>query len=154
MLSESGARVSPVCIALYSSVICRKIGSAIIAPPSVTFCSSCPEIPVVKCGNLKRPGSSSVSLPVTLAAHEPPGEQRERDRADRDQQADELAAFLPDEDAEHEPAHPDHREDRPDEVDLPRPRVGDVVDELDLGQHDRDHDDLEPEADAPGQVAS
>ena len=35
MLSESGARDRPACIALYSSVICRKIGSAIIAPPSV-----------------------------------------------------------------------------------------------------------------------
>ena len=42
MLSESGARVNPVFSALYSSVIWRKIGSAIIAPPSVTFCSSCP----------------------------------------------------------------------------------------------------------------
>ena len=66
MLSESGARVNPVSIALYSSVICRKIGSAIIAPPSVTFCSSCPEIPVVKCGNLNRPGSSSVGFPSRL----------------------------------------------------------------------------------------
>ena len=66
MLSESGARVKPVCIALYSSVIWRKIGSAIIAPPSVMFCSICPEIPVVKCGNLNRPGSSSVGFPSRL----------------------------------------------------------------------------------------
>ena len=63
MLSESGARVNPVFMALYSRVICRKIGSAIIAPPSVTFCSICPEIPVVKCGNPKRPGSSNVGFP-------------------------------------------------------------------------------------------
>ena len=47
---------------------------------------------------------------------------------------------------------PTHREDRADHVDLPRPGVGHVVDELDLGQHDRDHDDLEPEADAPREV--
>ena len=114
MLSESGARVNPVFIALYSSVIWRKIGSAIIAPPSVTFCSSCPEIPAVKCGNLNRPGSSKRRLPRPLAPHEPVGEQRERDRSDRDQQADELAAFLPDENAEDEAAHADHREDRAD----------------------------------------
>ena len=50
MLSESGARVSPVFIALYSSVICRNSGSTIMAPPSVMFCRVCPEIPSVKCG--------------------------------------------------------------------------------------------------------
>ena len=49
-------------------------------------------------------------------------------------------------------AHADHGEDRADDVDLARPRVGHVVDELDLRQHDRDHDDLEPEADAPREV--
>ena len=145
MLSDSGASDSPACIALYSSVICRKIGSAIIAPPSVICCSICWEIPIVKCGNRNRPGSSSVSFPCALAAHEPVGEQRERDRSDRDQQPDVLASFLPDEDAEHEAAHPEHGEDRADHVDLPRPGVGHVVDELDLGEHDRDDDDLEPE---------
>ena len=66
MLSESGARVKPVFIALYSSVIWRKIGSAIIAPPSVTFCSNWPEIPVVKCGNLNSPGSINVGFPARL----------------------------------------------------------------------------------------
>ena len=47
---------------------------------------------------------------------------------------------------------PSTREDRADHVDLPRPRVGHVVDEPDLGQHDRDHDDLEAEPDTPRQV--
>ena len=49
-----------------------------------------------------------------------------------DQQTDELAALLPDENAEDDAAHPDHREERANDVDLPRPCVGDVVDELDL----------------------
>ena len=66
MLSESGARDRPASIALYSSVICRKIGSAIIAPPSVICCNICSEIPVVKCGNRNRSGSSSVSFPCRL----------------------------------------------------------------------------------------
>ena len=66
MLSESGASVRPVFIALYSSVIWRKIGSAIIAPPSVTFCSNWPEIPAVKCGNSKSPGSIKVAFPARL----------------------------------------------------------------------------------------
>ena len=91
-------------------------------------------------------------LPLPLAAHEPPGQQRERDRADRDQQPDGLASFLPHQDPEHDAAHADDGEDRADHVDLPRPGVGDVVDELDLGQHDRDDDDLEHEADPPRQV--
>ena len=106
----------------------------------------------MKCGNRNRSGSSRVGFPVSLAPHEPPGQQRERDGAERHEQSDELAAFLPDEDAEHDAAHADDGEDRADHVDLPRPRVRHVADQLDLGQHDRDDDDLEPEADAPRQV--
>ena len=63
MLSDSGARESPACIALYSSVICRKIGSAIIAPPRVICCSICWEIPIRKCGKRNRSGSSRVGFP-------------------------------------------------------------------------------------------
>ena len=37
-----------------------------------------------------------------------------RDRADSQQRADGLAALLPDEDAEHDAAHADDREDRAD----------------------------------------
>ncbi len=107
MLSESGASERPACIALYSSVICRKIGSAIIAPPKVICCSICWEMPIVKCGNLNRPGSSSVSFPRAFGvrASRPA---HERDRADDHEQHDVVAAFLPDEDAEDDAAHPQH----------------------------------------------
>ena len=63
MVSESGASDRPVSRASYSSLICRKIGSAIIAPPSVMFCSICPVIPSLKCGSANSSGSSSVTLP-------------------------------------------------------------------------------------------
>ena len=66
IVTESGAMDRPACSALYPSVICRKIGSAIIAPPSAICCSSCWEIPTVKCGNLNRSGSSSVGFPSRL----------------------------------------------------------------------------------------
>ena len=63
MLSDSGARERPACIALYSSVICKKIGSTIIAPPRVICWSICWEIPILKCGKPNRSGSSSVGFP-------------------------------------------------------------------------------------------
>ena len=63
MVSESGASDRPVCRASYSSLICRKIGSAIIAPPSVMFCNICAVIPTLKCGRRNRSGSSTVALP-------------------------------------------------------------------------------------------
>ena len=66
MLSERGARDRPACIALYSSVICRKIGSAIIAPPRVICCNICCVTPIRKCGNRNRSGSSRVSFPSRL----------------------------------------------------------------------------------------
>jgi hypothetical protein len=88
-------------------------------------------------------------LPFPLATHEPPRQDRESDGSDRDCQADVGASLLPNEDAENDPAHPDDREDRADNVDLSRPRVDHVADELDLREHDRDDDDLEQEADAP-----
>ncbi len=66
MLSDSGASDSPASMALYSSVICRKSGSAIIAPPRVICCNICCEIPIVKCGKRNRPGSSSVTFPSRL----------------------------------------------------------------------------------------
>ncbi len=45
MLSESGASDRPACMALYSSTICKKIGSAIIVPPRAICWSICPVIP-------------------------------------------------------------------------------------------------------------
>jgi hypothetical protein len=41
-------------------------------------------------------------LALALAPDQPAGERPERDHADRDQEADELPAFLPDEDADHD----------------------------------------------------
>ena len=64
MLSDSGASDRPACMALYSSTIWRKIGSAIIAPPSAICCSICPENPSRKCCDLNRSGSSNGSLPL------------------------------------------------------------------------------------------
>ena len=65
------------------------------------------------------------------------------------QRADRLAALLPDEDAEHDAAHAEDGEHRADDVDVARAGVRHVADEPDPGQHDRDDDDLEQEADAP-----
>ena len=63
MLSDNGASESPASIALYSSVICKKIGSTIIAPPRVICCIICWRMPTLKCGKRNRSGSSSVGLP-------------------------------------------------------------------------------------------
>ena len=91
-------------------------------------------------------------LALAMAPHEPAGERPQRERADRDQQHDVVAALLPHQDAQHHAAHPEDGQDRADPVDLPLARVRDVLDEPDLRQHDRDDDDLQQEADAPGQV--
>src|SRR4029077_9078318 len=91
-------------------------------------------------------------LPQTLAAYQPVPEGGHRNRAHADQDADRLAAFLPDQDAEHDAAHAQHRQDRADDVDLPWPGVGHVLNQFDAGQHDRDDDHLQQEADPPGQI--
>ena len=66
MLSDSGASDRPACIALYSSTICRKIGSAIIVPPSAICWSICSEIPNRKSFARNRSGSISVGFPSRL----------------------------------------------------------------------------------------
>ena len=71
--------------------------------------------------------------------------------ADRQEQADGFAALLPDEDAQHQAAHAEDRQQRTDEVDLARAGVRRVTNESDARQHDRDDDDLEQERDAVGQ---
>ncbi len=90
-------------------------------------------------------------LARALAPHEPAGERPEGEQADRDQDADELAALLPDEDADHDAAHADGRQHRADDVDAARAGVRHVVDQLEADEDDPDHDDLEREADAPRQ---
>ena len=152
MLSESGASVRPACIALYSSVICRKIGRTIIAPPRVICWSICWEIPILKCGNAKSWGSSRVTFPCRFRRTSHQARSASPDGADRHQQADRLAAFLPDEDAEDEAAHADDGENRTCPVDLAGPRVGDVLDELDSAEDAENDQILEQEADAPRQI--
>ena len=152
MLSDSGARERPVCMALYSSTICRKIGRAIIAPPSAICCIICWEMPIRKGLDRNRSGSSSVSFPCRRRVHEPVGQRRQRDGADHQQRADRLAALLPHEDAEHDAAHAEHGEDGADGVDAARPGVRHVAHLLDPRQHDGDDHGLEQEADAPRQV--
>ena len=87
IVSESGARVRPVSSALYSSEIWRKIGSAIIAPPRVMFCSACWEIPILKFGMPEQVRVEQGRLPFAVAPHQPPGQRPERERADRDRSA-------------------------------------------------------------------
>ncbi len=87
-----------------------------------------------------------------MTAHQPARERPERKSADRYQEHDVVATLLPHQDPQHHAAHPQHGQDRAAAVDLPVPRVGNVLDESDLHQHDRDHDGLQQEADAPGQV--
>ena len=87
-----------------------------------------------------------------LAAEQPPGQRAQRHGADGHEQQHELAALLPDQDAEHDTTHADDRQHRADDVDLARAGVRHVLDQPDLAEHDRDDDDLEGEADPPGQV--
>ena len=98
---------------------------------------------------LEETGVEQGDLATPLAAGEPPGERAERDGADRHEEQDELAAFLPHEDAEHDSAHAHDREGCPDEVDRARAGVGDVLHQPDLAEDHCDDDDLESEADAP-----
>ena len=97
-------------------------------------------------------GVEQGQLAGALAFDEPPGQQRERDRAERHEQQDRLAAFLPHEDAEHDAAHADDGQHGTDRVDVARSGVLDVADELHAGQHHGDDHDFEREADPPRQV--
>ena len=63
MLSDSGASERPAAIASYSSTICRKIGSVIMAAPSVICWSVCWDTPTRNSGSRNRSGSSSTGLP-------------------------------------------------------------------------------------------
>ena len=143
MLSDNGARESPASIALYSSVICRKIGSTIIAPPRVICCIICWEMPILKCGKRNRSGSSNVGLPrrlrrtsqydsaasptrpiaISAPTASPPSCQTRMPRTTPPMPGD----------GEHGAHH----------VDLRGARVGDLADQLDVGEHHRDHHDLE-----------
>ena len=101
----------------------------IITPPSATFWSSCPEIPNLNSIDLKRSGSMRVGLPSRFRRTSHQAKPRQRDDADRQEQGDGFATLLPDEDAQHQSAHPEHRQERTDEVDLPWPGVRHVLDQ-------------------------
>ncbi len=66
MLSDSGASERPASMALYSRVIWRKIGKAIINPPNVICCIICWDTPRRKWGSLNRSGSSRAGWPRCL----------------------------------------------------------------------------------------
>ena len=113
-----------------------------MAPPRVICCSIWPETPAVKFGCRNRSGVEQGDLCLALAPDEPPGQRDQRHGPDRHEQADELAALLPDQDPEHDAAHADDGQDRADDVDLAGAGVGDVADQPDLAQDDGDDDDL------------
>ena len=66
-------------------------------------------------------------LALALAPDQPPGEQHQGHGPDHHEQADVLAAFLPDEDAEDHTAHAEDGQDGADDVDLARAGVRDVA---------------------------
>ena len=72
-------------------------------------------------------------------------------RPNREQRRDRFAALLPDQDAEHQAAHPEDGEDRADDVDGPIACVGHIADQPAPGQDDRDDHRFEQEPDAPRQ---
>ena len=111
------------------------MGSTIIVPPSAICCSICWEIPNRNTAGAEEAGVDQGRLSAALATHQPVGERRHRGSPDDEQGADCLAALLPHEDAEHDPAHAHHRERGTDEVDAARPRVGDVAHEPDVDEH-------------------
>ena len=96
-------------------------------PPSVICCSVCPEIPDAEQRRLEEVGIEQRRLSRPLAAHEPERETAERARTQHEKCRDGLAAFLPDEDPEHDAAHPDDREHCADDVDAPLARVRNVA---------------------------
>ena len=124
MLSDSGARESPACIALYSRVICRKSGSTIIAPPRVICWSICWVTPSRKCGRRNRSGSISVGFPWRFRRTSQYASEASPTSADRDERADGFAALLPDQDPQDDTAHAHDGEGRADQVDVAGPGVG------------------------------
>ena len=151
MLSDSGASDSPACSALYSRTIWKKIGSAIIAPPSATCWSSWPEIPRRNIFERNRSGSIRASLPARF--------RRTSHQASSASDTAPMASSAPT--ASPPSCHTRMPRTRPPmpKTDrtaptrsMPRsPVYGHVPDPADPGQDDRDDDQLEREADAPRQ---
>ena len=85
-------------------------------------------IPKRKYFDLNRPTSISAGLPSRLRFRSHQASEAEAADAHREQRADRAAALLPDEDPEHDAAHPERRQDRADDVDAAISRVRRVVD--------------------------
>ena len=117
----------------------------IIVPPRATFWRSWPEIPNLNSLEAKSAGSMSVGLPSRLRRTSHQANRARETAPIARSSADRLAALLPDEDAQHQAAHAEDREERPDEVDLAWPGVRHVADEPAAEQDDRDDHDLEAE---------
>jgi hypothetical protein len=88
-------------------------------------------------------------LAFTPPADEPVHQGCHRGCSDREQSPDELAAGLPDQDADHEPAHAHNGEDGAHHVHGARPRVGHVANQPAPRQDDRNDDRLEEKPYAP-----
>jgi len=86
-----------------------------------------------------------------LAPAQPPDQASHRRDASDDQGADRLAALLPDEDAEDDPAHADDRERGADGVDGTDAGERDVTHQAEPGENDRDDRRLTGEGDPPGE---
>ena len=149
IVSESGAIDRPVCIALYSSTICKKIGSAIIIPPSDDLLEQLTRDAEPEQLRPEQIRVDQRGLRVALPVDQPPAERSHGDRADRQERRDGLARL---------PATPGcpgrgrpcrGRRGSPDHIDVPRSGVRHVPDAADTGEHDGDDHDLEREADAP-----
>ncbi len=89
-------------------------------------------------------------LALALSAAEPPDERDRADSAHREENADPLAALLPDEDAEHQQGHREDGEHRSHEIDAPVPGERLLADQPAAEQDAGDDDRLDRESDPPG----
>ena len=89
---------------------------------------------------------------LPFATDKPAGKTSERDcAADQDRQHI-LSALLPDQNAEHDAAHAQDREERTHDVYLSPARIRHVMHQLDAGEHDTDDHYLEQKGDSPGEI--
>ena len=150
IVSESGASDRPVCSALYSSTICRKIGRAIIAAAQRDRSGAA--VPRSRTGTSSigtDPDRAASASPRACGARATSASDPKRHRPDDQELGDGLPAFLPRQDAQDDAAHAEDGEDRADRVDLARSGVRHVLDAPGAEQHDRDDHELEQEADPP-----
>src|SRR5262245_22658069 len=100
------------------------MGSTIIIPPSAICCSICCVIPIRKHLGVEKAGIEQRRPTSAFALDEPIDEPRQSGRADSKDYPNRFTALLPQEDAQDDAAHADHREQRIDAVHLTRAVVG------------------------------